>query len=201
MGRIITIGREFGSGGREIGKRLASKLQIVYYDHEIVTQIAKKTEFAEAYVQQVLENNPAQFFPITIGRTLYPAMAPIWEQNNAIYAEQSNILREVAERSDCVIVGRCADYILREMHPLRLFVYADMPHKIARCREKAGEHEHLTDKELRQHILSVDKNRARYYQFCTGQDWGDKLNYDLCINTTYTSIKDVVEAIKGMLLP
>ena len=128
-------------------------------------------------------------------------MAPIWEQNNAIYAEQSNILREVAERSDCVIVGRCADYILREMHPLRLFVYADMPHKIARCREKAGEHEHLTDKELRQHILSVDKNRARYYQFCTGQDWGDKLNYDLCINTTYTSIKDVVEAIKGMLLP
>lgn len=200
MSRIITIGREFGSGGREIGKRLADQLQIAYYDHEIVAQIAEKTELAEAYVQRVVENSPSQFFPITIGRTLYPAMNPIWEQSNAIYAEQCNIIRDMAEKSDCVIVGRCADYILRDKNPFRLFIYASMEYKMARCRERAAENEHLSDRELRQHILSVDKNRARYYEFCTGQSWGDKLNYDLCVNTTNTPVKDVVKAIIGALL-
>lgn len=200
MSRIITIGREFGSGGREVGKRLAEQLGIAYYDHEIVTEIAKKTKLAEAYVQGVLETNPAQFFPIHIGRTFYPAASPIWDQNNNIYAEQCTILREMAAKSDCVIVGRCADYILRDMKPFRLFVYASMEYKMARCRAKADAEEKLSDRELRQHIQSIDKNRARYYQFCTGQTWGDKLNYDLCVNTTNTPIKDVVKAIIGALL-
>lgn len=200
MSRIITIGREFGSGGREIGKRLADQLGIAYYDHEIVTEIAKKTDLAEAYVQHVVETNPAQFFPIHIGRTFYPAVSPIWDQNNNIYAEQCNILKEMAAKSDCVIVGRCADYFLRDLDPFRLFVYASMEYKMARCRAKADADEKLSDRELRQHIQSIDKNRARYYQFCTGQTWGDKLNYDLCINTTNTPIKDVVKAIIGALL-
>ena len=99
------------------------------------------------------------------------------------------VIREFAEKSDCVIVGRCADYMLREMNPVRLFVYADMESRIARCRKKNKDAETLNDRELRQKIISVDKKRARYYQFYANQVWGEKENYDLCINTTNLSIE------------
>lgn len=111
MGKIITIGREFGSGGREVGKRLSDELGIAYYDNEIITEIAKRTELAEGYVQHVMENGPTALMPITIGRTFYMGADPVMEQNNAIYREQSLLVQELAENSDCVIVGRSADYI------------------------------------------------------------------------------------------
>lgn len=195
MYRIITIGREFGSGGREIGKRLAKRLGIAYYDHEIIVAIAKKTDLAVDYVQQVMERRPEPFFPITIGQSFYPVMNPLLEQNNSVYAEQSNIITEMAQKSDCVIVGRCADYILREMNPLRLFIYADMDKRMDRCRARAPEQEHLTDKELKQQIQRLDKNRSKYYEFYTGLKWGDKANYDLCVNTSCIPVKDAVDGI------
>lgn len=195
MSRIITVGREFGSGGRELGKRLADELGIAYYDNEIITQIAERTEMAEGYVQHVMENGPSTLLPITIGRSFYMGVDPIMEQNNVIYREQSRLIQELAEKSDCVIVGRSADYILREKNPFRLYVYADMEHKMERCRKRAPENEHFTDKELKRHIQDVDKRRGRYYQFFTGQTWGDRLNYDLCINTSTSEIKDIAEAI------
>lgn len=139
MSRIITIGREFGSGGREIGKRLSDELGIAYYDNEIISQIADRTKLAEGYVQHVMENGPSTLYPITIGRSFYMGVDPIMEQNNAIYREQSRLIQEFAEKSDCVIVGRSADYILREKHPFRLFVYAEMEHKMERCKKRAGE--------------------------------------------------------------
>ncbi len=117
----------------------------------------------------------------------------------AVYQEQARIIAEMAAKSDCVIVGRCADYILKEYKPLRIFVYADMESKIKRCREKGPEEESLTDKELRQKISSVDKKRAKYYEFYTGHSWGDKLNFDLCINTTQTSIRDIVPGIVNLI--
>ena len=129
MSRIITIGREFGSGGREIGKRLSDELGIAYYDNEIISQIADRTKLAEGYVQHVMENGPSTLYPITIGRSFYMGVDPIMEQNNAIYREQSRLIQEFAEKSDCVIVGRSADYILREKHPFRLFAQC----RIYRC--------------------------------------------------------------------
>lgn len=199
MNKIITIGREFGSGGRELGKRLSDLLHIAYYDKEIVTEIAKKTSLAESYVHQVMEHNPTIYYPITIGHSFYPMVNPIMDLNNSIYVEQSRIIKEMADNSDCVIVGRCADYILRERKPLRLFVYADMQFKMDRCRKKApSDEEPLTDKELKQHITSIDKNRSKYYQFFTGQKWGERINYDFCINTSNLSIKEVALAISRM---
>ena len=195
MNRIITIGREFGSGGRELGRRLAEELQIAYYDEEIIKAIAQSTDLSEHYVQQVLEKRPYPLFPITIGRSFYPADSFMQEQTQSVYKEQSRIIREMAEKGDCVIVGRCADYILAEYKPFRIFVYADMQSKMERCRAKGPEHEHFSDKELRQHIQAVDKHRSSYYEFYTGQAWGDKLNYDLCINTTNTAIKAIVPTL------
>ena len=193
MNKIITIGREFGSGGRELGRRLARELGFDYYDKEILTEIAKHTSLSEEYVQQVVENQPRQLFPITVGRSfLYVDTQPL-QQASTVFQAQQEIIREMAERSSCVIVGRCADYILRDMKPFRIFVYADMQSRIDRCRSRAAEGENMTDKEYKQQITSMDKSRARYYDFYTDMKWGDKLNYELCINTTNQDIPTLVE--------
>lgn len=199
MPRIITIGREFGSGGRELGRRIADDLKIAYYDNEIITRIAERTDLSEDYVKHVMESEPSALLPITVGRSFYMRMDPVMEQNNAIYREQSRLILELAEKSDCVIVGRSADYILRQMQPFRLFVYAQKEHKLERCRKRAAEQEHFTDRELWRHIRDVDRRRARYYQFFTGQAWGDRLNYDLCINTSNAGIKELAEAITRLV--
>lgn len=195
MNKIITIGREFGSGGRELGRRLAEELKIAYYDQEIITEIAKRTALSEQYVQHITEHKPIASFPIHIGRSFYPTVNPVLQQSHTLYREQRELILELSEKADCVIIGRCADCILQEKNPFRIFVYADLESKMTRCREKAPEQEHLTDKELKQHILEIDRNRAKYYEFYTEKKWGDKLNYDMCINTSRYSIKKIVPVI------
>lgn len=200
MGRIITIGREFGSGGRELGRRLAEALHIEYYDREILTEISKHTSLAEEYIQSVVERNPHGLLPITIGRSFAYVEDYAFKQAQAVYQAQSKIVRELAEKSDCVIIGRCADYILRDMKPFRIFVYADLESRICRCMDYRQESEkNLTEKEMKKEILNVDKSRAKYYEFYTGLKWGDKLNYDLCVNTSGAVIKQIVPAIAKML--
>ena len=196
MNKIITIGREFGSGGRELGKRLSDHLGIAYYDKEIIDEIAKRTQLAEGYVRQVVEQQTALFFPITVGRTFHSTGSDyMLKQLTAVYAEQANVLREMAEKSDCIIVGRCGDYILKDHNPIRLFVYADMDAKVKRCREKADEHENLSDSELIKKIRRVDRDRAKYYRYYTGQEWGNRENYDMCINTSSVPVKELAEAL------
>ena len=147
MKRIITIGREFGSGGREVGRRLAEKLNVAYYDREIVDELLKRTQLAESYVLQVEESRPLPLLPIRTARTFgIPGNYPL-ENRLSIYQQGREIIRELAEKSDCVIVGRCADYILQAWNPFRLFIYASMSSKIARCREKGDDAAGMTDKE------------------------------------------------------
>ncbi len=201
MNKVITIGREFGSGGRELGKRIADYLKIAYYDKEIITEISKKTKLAEEYIQKVIENKPSISFPITIGNSFYAMFNPALDGGKDVYVEQSNTLVEMVKRSNCVIIGRCADYILEDYNPFKIFTYADMSLKIKRCIENAKEDEDLTDRELKQKIQMIDKNRAKHYQFITGKKWGDKRNYDLCINTTNLSIKDVARSIADIIKP
>ena len=202
MRKIITICREFGSGGREVGKRLAEILQIPYYDNEIVTEIASRTQLAESYVNQFSEKSaqPIQYFPITIGRSIGRQMNPKLQQSINIRIEQNKLLRELAEKSDCVIVGRCANHILSDFDPLRVFIYAEMDSKIKRCREKAPEHEYMNDKVLRRHILEIDKTRAHYYKTVTGREWGEKTDYDMMVNATYYPIKLIAQIIAQPLL-
>jgi len=199
MGRIITIGREFGSGGRELGRRLAEELHIDYYDRELLAEIAKHTSLAEEYIRNVVEQKPHSLLPITIGRSFSYVDDYAFKQAQSVYQAQSKIIRELAEKSDCVIIGRCADYILQDKKPFRLFVYADMDSRVRRCMERRGDGENQTEKEMKKQIQSVDKNRARYYEFYTGLKWGDKLNYDLCVNTTDAAIKEIVPAIAKLL--
>ncbi|MBQ7219909.1 MAG: cytidylate kinase-like family protein [Synergistaceae bacterium] len=196
MDMIITIGREFGSGGRELGRHLAEILGCAYYDREIITEIARRTSLSEKYIQHVTEQKPVIPFPIHTGRTFW---AVIPDYNQSVHQEQHKVIQEIAEKSDCVIVGRGADYILRESKPFRLFVYSDMESKTARCRKnesadyEAGEA--LSDKELAKRIEQINKGRADYYAFYTGQKWGAKEYYDLLINTSGRDIRALAEVV------
>lgn len=195
MNKIITIGREFGSGGREFGRRLAEELHYEYYDKEIITEIAKNTSLSEEYIQQIIERRPHHLYPITIGHTMNYANSYQIKQIQTIYQAQCDLLRKLAEKSNCVIVGRCADYILRDYRPFKIFVYATMESRIKRCEERATEDEKYDKQQLKRNILKIDRERARYYDFYTSQKWGDKSNYDLCVNTTDTVIKEIIPII------
>lgn len=200
MSKVITIGREFGSGGREIGRRLAEALQIAYYDQEIVTELVNRTALAEEYIRNMEEKKPLPLMPITIGRTFWLPKNSFQDNYISVIKRETEIIREVAEKSDCVIVGRCADFVLRDKELFRLFVYADMPFKMKRCRTKGESPEQIDDKKLRQYIQSVDKRRAQYYQFFTDQIWGDKANYDLCVNSTYMDMKQIVSMLTKIVM-
>ena len=195
MNQIITIGREFGSGGRELGHKLAQELKIAYYDKQILSEIVEMTEFSKEYVQEVVENRltymlpPAYSTGMSIGNE-YQIM-----QMQKIIKAQTDVIKEMSQKSSCVIVGRCADYILRDQEDIRLFrlfVYADIESRINRCLERAPEGEDFTRKELEKHIRRVDKNRSNYYSDFTLQKWGDKANYDICINTTNMNIDTMI---------
>ena len=189
MRRIITVGREFGSGGRELGRRLSEKLKIAYYDQEIVTEIAKRTSMSEEYVRMVTENHPTMSFPIHIGNRFSPISNLAFQQCISIYAQQHKLLQELAEKSDCIIVGRCADYILCDAQPFRIFVYADTESKLKRCMERRPEGENLTETQMKKKMTEIDRDRAKYYEFFSGHKWGSKENYDVLLNTSGKDIK------------
>lgn len=191
---IITISREFGSGGRELARRLAEGLGIAYCDREIVAAVAKKSGLAVEYIESVSERSVGTRYPITFGHTL-AYQPPVIDPQLEVLSQQRQILLSLAERGDCVIVGRCADVILREYDPLNIFVYADKASKVARCRARAPQDERLSHSELARHIARVDKERARYRATITETKWGDKAAYHLCVNTTGWEIPQLVQAL------
>lgn len=195
MSRIITISREFGSGGRELGKRLAKVLGIPCYDHEIIEMIAKENGFNEDYVANVGEKSIEAAYPLTIGHRFGMQPFQIMEQPIRVAVAQRQIIENFAKQGDCVIVGRAADVILKDYDPLNIFVYADKDSKIERCQRRAPQGEHLTPREIESHMKQIDRNRAQHHQMYSDSKWGDKGSYDLCINTTKRFVKDIVPSI------
>lgn len=193
--RIITISREFGSGGRELGKRLAEELGIPCYDHEIIEMIAKENGFDERYVANISEKSIEAAYPLTIGHRFAMPPLPMMDQPIRVAAAQRQIIENFAQKSDCVIVGRSAEAILEDMHPLNLFVYADMESRVQRCVDRAPKGEDLTRPELERMIRQIDKQRRQYHQMYSDRRWGDKEGYHLCINTSNREIKDLIPAL------
>lgn len=201
MNTIITVGREFGSGGRELGYKLAKELGYAYYDKQILSEIVEETKFSKEYVQEILENKISYMLPTTFPVGMSIGNEYQIQQMQNIIKAQTEVITNMATKSSCVIVGRCADYILKDVENIqlfRIFVYADMDSKMQRCKDRAPEGENFTDKELEKHIKSVDKNRSSYYSDFTLQKWGDKSNYDMCINTTNISIDDIIPHLSKM---
>ena len=198
MNRVITIGREFGSGGREFGHKLAQELKIAYYDKQILSEIVELTDFSREYVQEVVENRMSYMLPQTFGVGMSIGNEYQIRQMQEIVKAQTEVIKEMALKSSCVIVGRCADYILKDTEDIdlfRIFIYADIESRIKRCQDRAPAGEHYTDKELEKHIRRVDKNRSNYYSDFTLQKWGDKSCYDMCINTSNVSIDAIIPHI------
>lgn len=190
MGKIITIGREFGSGGRELAKRLAEYLGFKYYDKEIVYEIAKNSDFNENYIENV-ENTIHTNFPYITGKT-FSLFNANQKQATSIFVLQQKIIKSLAENGDCVFVGRCADVILKEYNPFNVFVYANLESKMRRCKEKSDGSENLSDKDLIKSIKNVDKSRKRLSLLLGADSWGKKENYDLCVNTSFITVKNIV---------
>ncbi len=192
--RVITVSREFGSGGRELAKRLADVLGVQYYDREILSAIADKCRLDERYVEDVLNKKLMANYPITFSQTF--SYIPMMETNvNQILFEQHKIIKEFAEKEDCIIVGRCADIILQDQNPFKLFVYAETEAKVQRCMDRKDPKENYTEKEIEKKIKQIDRARASYHNVISNYDWGDKRGYDLCVNTTNVNIKEMVPVV------
>ena len=186
MSKIITISREFGSGGRELGKRLAETLGVAYYDREIITAIAKRSNLAEEYVESVSEKGIGTSYPFTFGRTfsLHAGTNPV---QMTVLIEQHKIMRELAQKGDCIVVGRCGDVVLKDYHPL--------DSKLKRCLSRQSPDEQLTAAALKKQIAKVDRQRAKYREVITPVKWGDKSAYHLCLNTSGFSVKALIPTV------
>lgn len=195
MSKIITVSREFGSGGRELGKRLSDHLGFAYYDREILEELAKEEDTSEWLTQNLPEQNFAAAIPLHFGRSFSVYQATATQQTVKLMIAEQKLLCHLADRGNCVIVGRGAAALLEQWKPFSIFVYADMPSKLARCRERAPESEHLSDREMIRQIKQVDAQRAKRIQWSTGVKWGDRKGYQLCINTSGISIKTLSAAL------
>lgn len=192
--KIITISREFGSGGRELGKRMADLLGYDYYDREIIAAIAEKKGLAEDYIENTLNNHGWQTVPLTYRRTFAGASAMQSAQVNLLL-EQKKVIEEIAKAGkDCVIVGRNADIILEKENLFRIFVCAEMDARVERCMERAQSEEVLTKKEVERQIKRIDKNRARTREMLSDKGWGQKDAYEMILNTTNWNIKELASA-------
>ncbi len=188
--RVITISREFGSGGRTIGKAVAAQLNIPCYDSELLQQIAEKSGFNQQYIQEAGEYAPGGFLASAFS---HQTSGP----NNADYLWkiQYQLITELAEKGPCVIVGRCADYILRDKADcLRVFIHADMDFRTQRIVNVYGQREQSPEQRLRE----KDKRRAAYHRFYTDMKWGHAQNYDLTLNSGTLGIDRCVEIIKSL---
>lgn len=195
MMKIITISREFGSGGRELGKRLADYLGYDYYDREIITKVAQNSGMDCNYVENTLSNhgwkNHTMTFRGTLGLSSYMQSSRI-----QLLLQQKKVIEEIAAlNKDCIIVGRNADIILKDYEPFNIFVYAQTDSKLKRCMERAEANENYTEKELLRKMKQIDKIRCETREILSEQAWGEKQAYQLLVNTTDWEIKELVPSV------
>lgn len=187
LNRVITISREFGSGGRTIGRKVAEKLGIPCYDAEIINRIAKESGFAAEYIREEGEYASGGWLStVFTDRTMGPT------NQDKLWNIQSRVITELAEKGSCVIVGRCADYILRDKADcLKVFIHACMEKRAERIVKEYGEREETPEQRLK----DKDKRRAAYHRFYTNMKWGHAQNYHVCLDSGELGIDRCVEII------
>ena len=176
--RIITISREFGSGGRFIGEEVAKKLGIKYYDKDIIAQIAEQSGFSPEYITEKAELSPKKglFAYAFSGRDVTGKSI-----EDMVYEAQRKVILEIAEKESCVIIGRNADFILKDKdNVLNVFIHGDMPEKVARICKLYN----VTEEEAEKMMADIDKRRMTNYRFYTDQKWGMAKNYTLSLNSS-----------------
>jgi len=192
---IITISREFGSGGRELGKRIADLLGYDYYDSEIISAVAQRSGLDEEHVAHTLGNQSWQAHPITFRGTLRSA-GYVQSSTVPLLLKQKEVIEGIAALGrDFVIIGRNADVILRDYKPFNMFVCAETQAKVNRCMERKSAQEVLTEKELIRKMRQIDKMRANTRTIISGSQWGQRDAYHLTVNTTDWNIKVLAPAV------
>ena len=188
--RIITISREFGSGGRTIGKRVAEELGIKCYDAELILKIAEESGFAPEYIKEEGEYAASGWLsPFFSNRSMGLT------NQDQIWQIQRKIILDIAEKESCVFVGRCADFILKDCADcLNVFIHADMEHRAKRIVEEYGEREEAPEQRLK----DKDKRRAAYHRFYTDMKWGQAQNYQITLDSGELGIDKCVEIIKSL---
>lgn len=194
--KIITITRQFGSGGHDIGSALAKKLNIPFYDKELINIAAKESGICPEVFENVDEKAAnSLLYSLSLGVYNYGNAFSSVEDlpvNDRLYILQHKIIKELAEKGPFVVVGRCADYVLRDRNDVvKVFIYADIDSRIKRA---VNRHE-IDPARAKQAVLKADKGRANYYSFYSGKKWGLAENYDLCINSTHISTEQAVELV------
>ena len=190
---IITISREFGSGGRTIGKKLAEKLGVPYYDREIIIKVAEESGLDQRFIEEMGEYAPSKnFFSYAfVGRSLDGLST-----NDYIWNLQCNIIRDLADKGPCVIVGRCADYILRNRDDvLNVFIHADKEFRADRIVREYGER----TKSPIDRVEEKDKKRSINYQYYTDRKWGVVQNYEISLDSGVIGIDNCVEIIANIV--
>ena len=201
--RIITISRQFGSGGRELGKRMADVLGWDYYDREIIERLSSSEGLDKEYVSRVLSNHEWNTLPMTF-RSSFSQDQYTAGVKTALLLSQRKIIEDIAAAgNDCIIVGRDADIILSDYKPFRIFVCNDMDARIARCaryEEKKPEGERLSERQIRKYVKKIDKNRSQTREILTGKIWGDSTSFDITVNTGSWNIKKLAAAMSKLAL-
>ena len=185
---IISIGRQHGSGGREIARLLARELGIKCYDKEIVDEAAKHSDFSRDLINAYDEKRMNAFMLHAGGYGLNEN----FRLNMQVVSAQFDAIREIASKGDCIFVGRCADYILRDRSDLvSVFILGDMDERLKCLERRQG----LDEAAARKKIKEVDKDRSSFYKYYSDQVWGDAQNYDLCINSSRLGVEGTVKVI------
>ena len=196
MNKIITISRQYGSGGREIGSKLAKHYGIPFYDNEIISNAAKESGFSEVAFEKAEEKATNSFlYSLAMGMSAYGNMDMGFSSmsvDDRLFLAETKVTRRFAQKGPCVIVGRCADYVLRDMpNVVNIFVSSSMASRVKR----AVEVYELPKAKAEENIIKFDKRRCNYYNFHTGQKWGNVGNYHLAIRSDLHGIDQTVETI------
>ena len=191
---VITISREYGSGGRLIAKQLSEELGITFYDKQLIAEVAKKTGFSENFIRDTEHQRPTNSFLFDLYTSVATPSVP-----DQVFIAQAKVIKEAAAKESCVIVGRCADYILRDQpNVLRVFVHAPLDQRIRRAREEYG----AAEDNLESYVIRQDKARASYHNYFAAGRWGQSREYDLCVNSRMgigASVQVIKAAAKAIM--
>ncbi|MCC8160358.1 MAG: cytidylate kinase-like family protein [Oscillospiraceae bacterium] len=200
MSMVITIGRQFGSGGRDVGEAVAQYFNIPFYDKELVEMAAQKSNISKEALKDVDEHATNSFlYSLASGNySMRGINAPIYYEmpiNDKLFIAQAEVIKEVARKGSCVIVGRCADYVLEneKVDLLNVFIHGSVDYRAKRVMEAFD----ITQSKARDKVLKTDKQRRTYYDYYTSKDWGVMSNYDLCINAEKFGINGAANLIIG----
>lgn len=188
---VVTVSREYGTGGRVFGMELAKELGFVYADKMIAHELAQKTEMNEDYIEHFLDTGIPVGMPSTEGEMFSYSYVET-QKNVNLQIESQKMLKRIAKDQDIVIVGMASDIILEEFNPFRIFVYGEETSKILHIKEKEPEGKNLSPKDIKREMNMIDNERYKHHSLFSHVRWGEKLGYDLCINSTNTDLNKIV---------